>query len=312
MDILTTTAGTTHPLHLLARIAALVFAAFLLLACSEELTDEEYVIRAEAALKSGDLNATAIELKNALRSNPTNARARLLLGQTYYTLGDGPSSEKELRRAQEMGIDVREVHIPLARAVLMAGEHEKLLEEFPVESSLPIEEQATLLALHGLAHLYLADLLSARAAFDQSLQINPKEVDALLGQAYVDKGLGDYASAREWLGKAMALDDKRAEGWSLMGELEVMAGEREAAVEAFGKAIEYAPRPDPYRLQRALLYIDMRNYPKAREDIRWLPAQLPGKHYARGLIELQREDFLKAQASFEQSLSKYESYPPAQ
>tara|TARA_R110000823_G_scaffold210224_14_gene340584 strand:- start:15448 stop:18258 length:2811 start_codon:yes stop_codon:yes gene_type:complete len=311
-NLIISTDASNRRFRLLARLVLTLCTALWLVACSEELSDEEYVMRAEAALKSGDLKTTAIELKNALRSNPLNARARLLLGETYYTLGDGASSEKELRRAREMGIGEREVFIPLARAVLLAGEHERLLEEFPDDPGLPDEERATLLALHGLSHLYLADLMSARSAFDAALAINPEEVDALLGQAYVDKGLGDYAAAREWLVKAMAQNDKRAEGWSLLGELEEMAGERESALEAFGKAIKHSPRPDKYRLQRALLNIDMRNYAAAHEDIRWLPAQLPGKHYARGLIELQQEDLLKAQTSFEQALSKYEDYPPAQ
>ncbi|MCR9105103.1 MAG: PEP-CTERM system TPR-repeat protein PrsT [Gammaproteobacteria bacterium] len=289
-------------------IAALIVSA----GCSEDLTDADYVARAQTSLQAGDLNTTAIELKNALRINPMNPNARFLLGQTYFALGDGDSSEKEMRRALEMGIPESDVLLPLAGAVLLAGNYTGLLEEFQVDQSMSKEDQASLMGLRGMASLRLADLASAQTYFSTALELNPGEATATLGQAFVQRNLGNAEEAAQWLEKAMAIDARQPEAWSLRGDLLALEGDREGAENAYGQAINFSRTPAKYLLQRALLRIDLRKYPEARQDIRRLPAQLPGKYYATGLIELQQRELLRAQGSFEAALTKYEDYPPAQ
>ena len=60
-----------------------------LVGCGDRTTDLEYLQRAREYQAKQDWSASVIELKNALRKNPDNRDARLLLGQIYVTTGNG-------------------------------------------------------------------------------------------------------------------------------------------------------------------------------------------------------------------------------
>ena len=47
------------------------------------ITSDEYLERAQGYFEQGELDASTIELKNALQRNRENANARLLLGRIY-------------------------------------------------------------------------------------------------------------------------------------------------------------------------------------------------------------------------------------
>ena len=62
--------------------ALVTFVSLLLLAgCAEDLSSEQHVENASAALASEDYSLATIELKNALQKDPAYAKARLLLGE---------------------------------------------------------------------------------------------------------------------------------------------------------------------------------------------------------------------------------------
>ena len=66
---------------------------------------EELVSRAEVFEEKGDLRSAMIELKNALGIEPDNIRARWLLGKVYLAVGAFEGAEKELTRAQSLGVE---------------------------------------------------------------------------------------------------------------------------------------------------------------------------------------------------------------
>jgi Tfp pilus assembly protein PilF len=69
--------------------------------CGEKLTAEAHIKNAKDYLNTNNLNASVIELKNAIRVDNKNAEARFLLGQTYLNLGDGLAATKEFERAKK-------------------------------------------------------------------------------------------------------------------------------------------------------------------------------------------------------------------
>ena len=72
--------------------------------CGNSETDEkEYLQRAKGYIETKELQASAIELKNILVSNPEHAEARDLLGKVKLKLGDAVTAEKETRRAMAAG-----------------------------------------------------------------------------------------------------------------------------------------------------------------------------------------------------------------
>ena len=89
---------------------------------------------AKAYYEHGEFNVAVIQLKNALRIDPNNADARLLLGKSYLELEDWLSAEKELTRARDLGVEREEILEPLGQAWLMTGQHDRLLQEIISET----------------------------------------------------------------------------------------------------------------------------------------------------------------------------------
>jgi len=98
----------------------LLVAPLLLGGCgrTENFTEQERVERAKDFQSKGELEAAAIELKNALQKNPNNAQARLMLGEVYVELGLGKDAEKELGKARELGVGEETIRVVVTRAAM--------------------------------------------------------------------------------------------------------------------------------------------------------------------------------------------------
>lgn len=81
-------------------------------------TLEEQISKGQTFLASGDMASAIVELKNAVRLEPNSASARYLLGKAYFENRNYESSEKELRRALELGSSPSET-LPLISASLI-------------------------------------------------------------------------------------------------------------------------------------------------------------------------------------------------
>ena len=60
------------------------------------ITAQEHFERAQGYFERGDLDATIIELKNAIQRDKNNAEARLLLGRAYVQKGRGADAVDQL------------------------------------------------------------------------------------------------------------------------------------------------------------------------------------------------------------------------
>ena len=54
--------------------------------CGITVDDATRIERAQAAVEDGDVRTAAIELRNVLRSDPSNIRARMLLGRVALVI----------------------------------------------------------------------------------------------------------------------------------------------------------------------------------------------------------------------------------
>ena len=88
-----------------------------------------YYEDAKAYLKKGDVNAAAIQLKNAIRADESNVEARFDLAAIHLSRSDGASAEKELRTALVHGMPRERLLIPLAQALILQNKSEVLLKE---------------------------------------------------------------------------------------------------------------------------------------------------------------------------------------
>lgn len=279
-----------------------------------QISDVEYVQRAREYQEQGKINASALELKNALQQNPANAEARWLLGQLYIQVGNGVSAEKELRRALELGVPANAILVDLSKALLLQGRHQDILDQISVAGNLVPAERAELHAVRGKALLALRKPDEAQREFTAALQLAPASETALVGAARLAGFRNDLAQMEELLDKAVAAAPRSGEAWSLKGALYRHQGKFAEAEEAFGNAIANRIDTGFDYLNRALLRIYRKEYAAAAADVKalreWAP-NFAGGHYAQGLLDYQQGRYAEAQTAFTAALKQDSRYMPA-
>ncbi|GMQ82316.1 MAG: hypothetical protein BMS9Abin05_1764 [Rhodothermia bacterium] len=81
------------------------------------------------------------------------------------------------------------------------------------------------LLIRGLTRLYLEDFEGAVSVFDEALKLRPYDSALLSSMVKAQMGLGDFSSARFFIGQAIDNDSRNASVWDLAAELSVTTGD---------------------------------------------------------------------------------------
>ncbi len=284
----------------------------LLAGCSDRTTDLEHLARAKESRDKGDLRTTVIELKNALQKNPNNAEARRLLGEISARLGDGPTAEKELRRAMELGVAREGVLLSLAEALQLQGKNQAILDEITLPPALPPQTQAALAAYRGDAWLALNKPDQARREYEQSLRLDPGSPRGKRGLAYLAAAENELDQALKLLDEALQAAPQDAQLWSFKAELHKRRGELQDAEAAYSQAIDHRRRNELDRANRALVRIELKQFEHAEKDIQILKNTAPKlylTHFADGYLKIAQGRFAEAKGPLEEALSLNDRYP---
>jgi putative PEP-CTERM system TPR-repeat lipoprotein len=161
-DFMTTTASP--------RSVVLALAITLPLAGCWEKDPESHIQEAKQAIQKSDYKAAIIGLKSALQSASGNAEARLLLGQTFQSVEQWENSEKELRKAQELGMPAERVLPLLAKALLAMGKNEEVVDLTIPAFVLTADALASLHAAKASALMALNKMAEAEAAIEEGVK----------------------------------------------------------------------------------------------------------------------------------------------
>jgi putative PEP-CTERM system TPR-repeat lipoprotein len=276
---------------------------------------EELLKRAEVHRAAGELNATVIELKNALQKDSQNATARLMLGQAFIDLGDTQSAEIELQRAAQFGAPPVQAALLLGETKLQQSRFDQVLRDHADDEAAPADVRAAILTLRGRAHAGLGQRLFAEEAFKAALALDGKSVDSLVGLARLSPSTG--AMARDYAARAAAIAPDDVKVLALRAEMAFAAKELDAA-EAFYRQI-LLHRKDDLAALHAQLGIARTHIAggKIREAIGRLNYQLtlapaePIAHYLRALAAYHSKDFETAKGHSEVALHIAPTHAPS-
>ena len=303
---------TKHPIAL---AIALVFATSAALSgCdrTSNLTEQEHIQRAKDFEDKGNLKASVVELKNALQKNPGNAQARLLLGQIYIKINEGEQAEKELRKALELGAGKESVNISLGQALLLQHEYKRALQEVRPTEQTSAQNRARILQLHGDAQLGLGKLQEGCELYKQSLATAPNLAEIHTGLAKCAAVNKNFDQARSYLTHALQLDAKNIEAWLLLGDVENLVGNKEKSIEAYGKAIEFAPYNPIARYSMAVAQMNAGRLDAAQQEISQLRKQhpsLPAGLNGQALLDYRRQNYAAAADNASQVLKNLPDNP---
>lgn len=256
----------------------------LLVGCDSGPDAPAFVEQAAAAEESGDLRGAVIQLKNALQNDPEHREARWRLGRIYLQLGQGDAAQKELERAQQLGMRSDELTLSLLRARLLQGQFREVLGQ-TATVSVDSDPQALQL-LRGEAQLGLRELDAAQTTFEAVLAAQPNSLEAQRGLARVALSRRDLGEADRLLGAALENASEDVQSLLLKGELELSRGNYESALEAFDAAAAAGTEAPAMQLGRvrALLGLDRVEEATAVLDgIQSGPTDNPLINYFRGV-----------------------------
>lgn len=230
-------------------------------------TSEELIERAKDFQAKGDFKSSIIELKSAIQKDPNNPQARWMLGEIYVQNGMGAEAEKELKKAQELGVNSQSLMIPLAKSLLMQREYKRLSEESILKSETTPSNRAQLLQLQGEAQLGLGNLEMGCALFDESARTDPQYVTAYIGQAKCAFAKKDIEKTRAHIKHAKSLNPKDIQSWLLEAELADYLGDARASYTAYDQALKVEPHNIAAITGRAYTALKLKDPKSAKQDI---------------------------------------------
>ena len=293
-----------------------------LAACGEQVDVETAAANAAAAFRDGDVAQAVVQYKFAIAGAPKRGDLRAALARVYAEAGDGASAEKEVLRAVRNGYDDESLPVVLARAYLVAGKNQAIIDGKSLNlagggrklADLPANIQATLLSYRGHAHWALRDFAAADARYDAALAVQADFPEALAGKGLVAIANNEFADARRWLNQALAKDPQSPIALSNLGALEQYEGNLDAAEAAYSKAI--AARINNADDLFARFHVRLRNndLDGAEADLLAFDAVNSRAHlsaYAKGLLAFRHGEHDAAMDAFTEALSVRPNYLPA-
>ncbi len=292
----------------------LIMAALALNACQKDLTDIELVQRAKDFQDNGELVSAVIDLKNAAIQNPENPEARWLLGKLYVELGNGEAGEKELRRANQLGIDFRSLVVPLGKALHLQGKYQEVLDEAKVKSDDSPAAKAKILAIRGDALRDLRRLDFAEREYLKAIEFDAEYLSSYVGLSRLYLRKGDDKQAEKFLNQAK---NRNPEDQSLLlmeGDLNYYLGQYERSQEAYSKLLQKDKRNALAGLGLSLSLLAQKEVEEAVQYLDRL-LQIDRNHlytnYLRGLAAFELKDYESAKKHTELVLAQSAAHIPS-
>ena len=186
--------------------------------------------------------------------------------------------------------------IPALAKGLLLEENYAQIRELPVADLSP-PSLAALKSTQALAELAQGGTQESAFLIEQAREIDPDSVEVQLAEARIMFSLGDNVGALANLGNILSLAPGYGPAWSLQGDIHMVQGEAEAALDSFDKAIELQQFHPVDQLKRALVRVQMQDYTGASQDAQALLAESPGNpagNYINGLILFQNRQYAEA------------------
>ncbi|MDR1854025.1 MAG: PEP-CTERM system TPR-repeat protein PrsT [Azoarcus sp.] len=293
--------------------AAIALFATLVVACSN--SPEDMIASAKGFIEKRDLNAAAIQLKNALQENNQLAEGRFLLGSVYFRQENFSGASKELRRAFEMGYAKDEVVPLLMQSLLREGEYDRVLRDFADVNLDSAAAKAKVQVTRGDAFLVRRKFDDARRAYTAALAVDPDSNAAGIGLARIKLNRNDTAGALADAEKIATRAPDDAAAQRLLADARLASGDKEAAAKALADAVKADPNSINTHLSRVMVLQALKDIDGVRQEADAMKAVAP-EHPAVGYVEAYlafhdgRLDDARAKAV--DAASKAQNFLPAQ
>lgn len=288
------------------RIFFLIASVSLVLSACSNDNAEELLSSAKKYLKQNDKKAAIIQIKNSLQKSPDFAEARYLLGKTLLEGGDVTGAVIELRKALDLHYPTAQVLPLLAKALVAGQEYKKLTDKYGNTKLSEKSAAADFETSKALAYGVQGNTEKSQIALQAAFQAVPDYPPALLLKARIQAAQDRLDEALALVEKALSETPTLAEAWQFKAELLLYGKNDEtAALEAYRKALEFAPNYFPARSGILSLLFAQHNMKEAAvqmEGLRKAFPQNPQTKYYEAHLAYLNHDYTKARDMVQQVL----------
>jgi tetratricopeptide (TPR) repeat protein len=182
------------------------------------------------------------ETQNGLGVNPKSYALRLRLGAAYLAAGRYPESENVFRDLVAAGDPLPLGYIGLAQVLLRTGRAEDAAAEL-AEAQKKLGPKFLLSYFRGLALARAAKPGEALAAFQQAVQLDPKNAEAQANLGKTQLTLGHIHEAISELQEALRLDPGNTQAKRLLSQAYRRAGDAQNAAKYADSSTESPAEP---------------------------------------------------------------------
>ena len=223
-------------MHLFTNFTVITIFILSLSGCGQKSADE-LIRSAEMKISNNEYSSAAIDLKNALNSQPQNAKARFELGRVHLLTSNYSDAEKELVRAKELGYPILETDQLILKSVFYQNDFERVLTKFAALK----DEQ---LKSSSKVNLY-SYLSKIKINVDAQPILLPEDLlkndDLLIARSYSEFAAGNTALALQITDSFQNPEDESLEKNILIGLINAQLKQYDDAITAFETAISIAP-----------------------------------------------------------------------
>ncbi len=222
-------------------LIALVLA---LTGCDALTTPQHRLARARAELDSGQLGRAAIDLRKLVQKDPRNADAWLLLARLAVNVGDTPVAQADLDHAVAAGALPAAVDPVRARAWLLAGKAQDLIDALSRRQLKGVTEPDRTMDL-ARAYIQLQRPRQAESALNPLLEAHPNLTEARLAlvDALILDGKSDLARAQ--VERVLAADPHSVTAYLQRARLLNATGDHADAERSYVQAVQNASPRTP-------------------------------------------------------------------
>lgn len=241
------------------------------------LSAEEHIQRAKDFQSQNNFKTAVIELKNAVAKSPDNPQARLLLGETYIKTGQGESAEKELLRAQSLGLS-KEVIIPLmGEALIQQRAYQPVLDRITAEPQFSAANRSRIDSLRADALVGLGKIEAGCTLYGQAHELDPNNLVAYHGLAACAWVKGDHATSQQWLEQALKLSPNDDATLRLLAQRKLERGQLDEAAAYLERAIKAGSPSIATRTRLGVVRLMQNRLADTRQQAKSIRSQTP-KH----------------------------------
>lgn len=214
--------------------------------------------RGREALAAGNFRAARVDLMNAVASRPADVSLRLELAHAYNGLRRGGEAERQLQRAAELGASPAILATDLAQAQMLQGRPQDALAT--LDAGYLRRDNARALRIAAEAHYRLGAFESAQAAFAESLQLAPDNVENWVAFARFRLAEQDMLGADDAATQAWRRSPRSASALAMKAEVVRAREGPVAALPWYQAAAERDPDNVPVMLELAACLGDAGRY----------------------------------------------------